>query len=585
MSGIEVVGLALGAFPILISALEHFRDSAAILRNWWRFEREFNNFKLQIEYQHQRLKQNLELNLLPLVVDDDVRLRALVAHPGGPRWQDRDLEEKLKQRLQENYSLYMDTVKIMNEVMGELKAKVSTGHSSGDYEMRRFIFGIDKAPRDDLLRKVDRYNTILRDLLETSDKITQIRKRIALPKAQRSLLSFWKHASAIYGLLQGAWKQNCCRSHHADLLLENRKCPDVAFTVLFRAGDNEGEPNIAFWLWQTACIKLFRAHDNDAGNILKLPAPERTIQGNPQPPSQSQLPSAPKEQSSLKGQLKQLFRPKSRKEAACPVAAPSQTFPTKTPIVASSRLDGVALTEPSMITDLCKTFATISPTGGLSGILENDDNQYALVLPEAPHPDADARKMVNLWTLLNKTSTIVLTRRDRLSIALALASSHLELHSTPWLRSLWSKTDIQFLVDPQDENRVLTDKPYLSRDFLTSHQASISRPASGDFGFCALGIILLELNFYMPIEHYGPRKALESAYPATDRLTAQIWDHSIATGWCNDLMDDVGPEYCSAVRWCLERTFSGRDQWRESYIEEVIQPLENCYGHLAGIQY
>ncbi|KIW92792.1 uncharacterized protein Z519_06641 [Cladophialophora bantiana CBS 173.52] len=304
--------------------------------------------------------------------------------------------------------------------------------------MRRFIFGIDKAPRDDLLRKVERYNTILRDVLETSNKITQIRKRIALPQAQRSLLSFWKHASAIYGLLQGAWKQNCCRSHHADLWLENWKCPDVAFTVLFRAGDNEGGPNIAFWLWQTACIKLFKARDNDAGNMLRLLTPERTIQENPQPTFQSQLPSAPKEQSSLKGQLKQLFRPKS------------------------------SCIEPSMITDLCKTFATISPTGGLSEIRENDDNQYALVPPEVPHPDADTRKMVNLWTLLNKTSTIVLTRRDRLSIAISLASSHLQLHWTPWLRSLWSKTDIEFLVDPQDENRVLTDKPYLSRDFYQS---------------------------------------------------------------------------------------------------------------------
>jgi hypothetical protein len=97
--------------------------------------------------------------------------------------------------------------------------------------------------------------------------------------------------------------------------------------------------------------------------------------------------------------------------------------------------------------------------------------------------------------------------------------------------------------------------------------------------------VLLELNFYVPFENYGPRKALESAYPATDKASARIWDHSIATGWCNDLVDDIGPEYSGAVRWCLERTFSKKDQWRETYVQEVIQPLEKCYSNLAGVQY
>ncbi|OQV03200.1 hypothetical protein CLAIMM_08275 [Cladophialophora immunda] len=566
MSGIEIVGLALGAFPLLISALEHFRDSVETLHTWWRFEREFSNFKLEIEYQHQRLKQNLELNL--------------------PSWKDQDLEEKLKHRLQENYSLYMETVKVMNEVMERLKAKVSKGHSTSDYEIRRFLFGLDKTPRDDLLRKVDKYNTRLRDLLETSDRIRQIRKRSALSKSQRSLLSVFKHASAIYALLQGAWKENCCRSHHADLLLENRKCPEVAFTFLFRASDNVDRPDIAFWLWQTACIKLFKAHNSGASNnTITILAPESMIQRSPRLTSQVEQPSAQKGSSSMKGSLKQLFKPKSsRRKAASPTTTPSPTPPTSIPTITPIP-DGAAQMTPSMITDLCKAFATISSSGGPPGMLEDDDNQYVLALPEAPHPETDARKIVNLGALLNRTSTIVLTRRDRLSIALSLASSHLKLHSTPWLGSLWNKTDIQFLVDPQDENRVLTERPYLSRDFVISAQTSIPGPAGGDFVFCALGIILLELNFYMPIEDYGPRKALASALPATDRATAQIWDHSIATGWCNDLMDDVGPDYCSAVRWCLERTFSERDQWRESYVEEVIQPLENCYGHLAGVRY
>jgi hypothetical protein len=302
----EIAGLALGAFPLLIRALEHFRDTAEVLHNWWRFERVFSNFKIEIEYQQQRLKQNLELNLLPLIIDDDERLQALITNPGGPRWKDRNLEEKLKERLLDNYSLYMDTIEIMNGVMEKLKAKLSIGHSVSEYEMRRFIFGLDQAPRDELLGKLDKYNTRLRDLLETSDKITDIRKKGALAKAQRSLLSFWKHANAIYCLLQCAWKQNCCRSHHADLFLEHRKSSEVTFTVLFRAGDNVGEPSAALWLWQTACIKLFKVRDSDEGKT----EPQNITHGSPQLVLQTQAPpSGHKTRRSLKGELKQLFKP------------------------------------------------------------------------------------------------------------------------------------------------------------------------------------------------------------------------------------------------------------------------------------
>src|SRR6266536_4094554 len=109
MSGIEVAGLVLGAFPILITALEQYRETAVVFKSWWRFEREYNNFKYEVECQQRRFEQNLEIYLFPLIVDDDRLLESLLANPGGPEWKDNQLEQRLKERIPESYDLYMKT--------------------------------------------------------------------------------------------------------------------------------------------------------------------------------------------------------------------------------------------------------------------------------------------------------------------------------------------------------------------------------------------------------------------------------------------------------------------------------------------
>lgn len=48
MSGVEAAGFVLAAFPLLISALEHYRESAEVLKDWWRYKREYR--KVKVEY-------------------------------------------------------------------------------------------------------------------------------------------------------------------------------------------------------------------------------------------------------------------------------------------------------------------------------------------------------------------------------------------------------------------------------------------------------------------------------------------------------------------------------------------------------
>lgn len=176
---------------------------------------------------------------------------------------------------------------------------------------------------------------------------------------------------------------------------------------------------------------------------------------------------------------------------------------------------------------------------------------------------------------------MVLTRLERYSIALTLASSQLQLHPTQWLGHRWKKTDIVFPCDPNNPNKVSIDQPYLSRNFLPDISSTYFTITSGDFSFSTLGITLLELCFYKPFEEYLAQNSISSIDPAFQ----PIQDHGLAMQWCDSAVDETGPEYADAVRWCLERTFSRKDQWRHELIEKVLEPLQACYKHLTGVNY
>jgi hypothetical protein len=105
MSGIEIAGLVLGAFPILLYALESYRESAEIFGDWWRVKSVYSKCKQELRYHQLLYEYNIERFLLPLVADDE-ELRRLMNDPAGAAWEDPRLEEKLQKRLPRRMILF-----------------------------------------------------------------------------------------------------------------------------------------------------------------------------------------------------------------------------------------------------------------------------------------------------------------------------------------------------------------------------------------------------------------------------------------------------------------------------------------------
>lgn len=113
MSGLEVVGIVLGALPLIISAFEHGQS----LAKKWNLLANFNseNLKVWNDVKDEELMYRLQLQTLlaPLIRDGDMtrdRLDILLLNPRGDVWKDADLDAALRKRLGEAYDRYMGNV-------------------------------------------------------------------------------------------------------------------------------------------------------------------------------------------------------------------------------------------------------------------------------------------------------------------------------------------------------------------------------------------------------------------------------------------------------------------------------------------
>ena len=119
MSGFEVAGVVLGAFPVAISALEGYREVANRLGLFFQIRLEYKKALDNLKIHQLTFTRHLRQLLLPLIVDDD-RIAILLADPGGPSWKEQAVAELLEKRLQDSFPLYMSCIMGLQQVMQEI---------------------------------------------------------------------------------------------------------------------------------------------------------------------------------------------------------------------------------------------------------------------------------------------------------------------------------------------------------------------------------------------------------------------------------------------------------------------------------
>jgi hypothetical protein len=575
MSGLEVAGVVLGAFPLLISGLEHWRDVAKVGGFFWRVRKEYTKCQRDVQFHEIVYRRNLKELLLPIVSDAD-EVGKLVADPDGDGWGDEALQERLEERLQESYKLYKETITEMNEVAEELKkelcfdkasvqsklappepkkqssgrpaspqpaskpSKLSAAKSKLDYEMFRTKFSLGERVRSELFDQLKECNERLEKLLSSSDRVSALQNAAPGHTKQTTALETafkkaWKKSDLLFKALQGAWKCSCQQYHFANLRLEHRTLHDICFEVIlmFVAPSSHGDTR---WSWR----------EMHCGHLLGCSFPQK--------PTQASIAAPP-----------------------TPVPTPSPTGLRRKKVAFHPPKPLIPKIEVDMFVDhsiqLCELLGD-DECGKCMGIIGHDDESYHL------HPFTKRRRATDdVPVTLDHVLSLEfegqhLSRRQRYSIALLVASSVAQLQFTPWLRTGLSKEDVIFFPPDDDNLDIPYGEPFIRQGFPQKHHVSTNAEIA-ECNFYSLGILLLELCFGRRLEDHPFRKK----HPTDDADAKQAFDIMAALKWSASVSGEGGDDYAAAVKWCFTGATDKEKNWRGEIIRNVVRPLELCQEH------
>jgi hypothetical protein len=122
MSGVEIAGLILGAFPIVIHTLEQYANGVQYVKRFWKYRREFESLIRRLELEVEIFRNTCEELLTGLVPADQIT--DILNDPAGPAWSDPGVEQLLKKRLQRSHTGYLCTVQNMIAAVEELKVRL-----------------------------------------------------------------------------------------------------------------------------------------------------------------------------------------------------------------------------------------------------------------------------------------------------------------------------------------------------------------------------------------------------------------------------------------------------------------------------
>lgn len=120
MSGIEVAGLVLGAFPLLIEALKQYEVVKSQVSRWRQIQVEYIDCKDEIEFQQLYYEDNLRELLNNSAVDEDI-VTDLIADPKSEYWKNHSVLGLLESQFAEPYIKCLNSLaQIMNQLRHEL---------------------------------------------------------------------------------------------------------------------------------------------------------------------------------------------------------------------------------------------------------------------------------------------------------------------------------------------------------------------------------------------------------------------------------------------------------------------------------
>jgi len=124
-TGIEIAGVVLAAFPLVIAGVQAWRSGLEPISTWWQYRTEVIKLSAAVGSQHVMFLHNIELLLDPIVTSS-VQMDLLLknAGPGNQAWRNPQVGARVKDRLSISYDSYVNTVGRLMDTLKELESKL-----------------------------------------------------------------------------------------------------------------------------------------------------------------------------------------------------------------------------------------------------------------------------------------------------------------------------------------------------------------------------------------------------------------------------------------------------------------------------
>ncbi|KAI1377889.1 hypothetical protein F4677DRAFT_413835 [Hypoxylon crocopeplum] len=585
MSGLEVAGIVLGAFPIAVEALEKYREVFRRLGLFHRIRVEYLKCKHNLKFHQASFAGHIRRLLLPLIEDDN-KINELMSDPAGRSWKDKEIAWMLQHQLgRESHELFIQCIGCIKNVMEKLnhelaldstslqdslnkprmpmsgsRLKESATKANVQFQLYRLKFSNGESVRTELFKELERYDSQFARLLDMGDKETELAQKRKLTKSSLSesvLCSFWIYANSFFKALAATWTCCCEEQHLTSLLLQHRTSKINEFNVLFA----KGRPSC--WRIQKTLIT-----EGDGDLAAAITADVGVGEGTTVRRAQHSVNIPIRPASEIKDQHIQKAKP-------------------QPDVICKSKSSGACQSHINQISCLCSSLE--QGIDGFCGYLTGSDYRYYVY--RVSQQQSDSFNSITIDQILRREVSPAPSRRQRYALSFILASSFLQLLDTPWLPESWRKSDIVFISDENKPNMFLLDQPHLSRKFIatpppedqqTSLAITIATEGSRTRTFRSLellGIVLLELCFGQPLEAQPCRKQ----WPTGDgEMQRYAFDFVAAREWVGEVNEEAGPDFDEAIRWCFEgHRNTPPEKWRQEMLRQVVQPLERCHRYLS----
>ena len=169
----------------------------------------------------------------------------------------------------------------------------------------------------------------------------------------------------------------------------------------------------------------------------------------------------------------------------------------------------------------------------------------------------------------------LLTPKFRLKLATTLASTALQLQTTPWLNSNWDSNDVLFHTGVAADSYIT--KGFNSEANQPGELVKLAEPSPvRNRSIFNLGVLLLELCLGKPLDHFR-----------TPEDSSIFTEFCIAKRLVENLAEEASSGYADAVTACIYCDFGrevkdhnlDNDAFRQAVYEYVVTPLEDDWRH------